>query len=63
MPGAVVGHDQFKVLNDGGGDHLLGSSEPLRDKFVTAGLSELAQGEVAGQRRLAVQVQQQHPQA
>ncbi|MNE36300.1 hypothetical protein D3C80_1301060 [compost metagenome] len=63
MSGAVVGHDQFKILNQGSADHLLGSSEPLRDEFVTAGLTSFAQGIVTGQSRLAVQVQQQHAQA
>ncbi|MNO95562.1 hypothetical protein D3C76_872070 [compost metagenome] len=51
------------MRDDGGGNHLVGCCEPLRDKFVAAGLTRLAQGVVAGQRRLAVQVQQQNAKA
>ncbi|MOA56301.1 hypothetical protein D3C78_1802560 [compost metagenome] len=61
MPGAVVGHDKVQVLDDGGGYHLFSRREPQCNELVAAGLTGLAQGVVAGQRRLAVQIQQQDP--
>ncbi len=58
MSGAVVGDDQIEVLNDGGGDDLLMRREPLGNELVAAALPGLAQGEVTGQRWLAVQIEQ-----
>ncbi|MNE78356.1 hypothetical protein D3C80_1747510 [compost metagenome] len=59
MPGAVVGQDQVQVLDDRSADYFIRPCKPLSNKFIAACFTEFAQGVIAGQCRLVVQVQQQ----
>ncbi|MNN35455.1 hypothetical protein D3C81_1493050 [compost metagenome] len=51
------------MLNNGRRDYLLRRCELLSDQLVASGVLGIAQSVIAGQRRLAVQIQQQNAKA